>query len=138
MTYYPGSCAVAGLLRALDLEYGKAKIEVTKRRKRSEMEADDQHDFFVAIVRELDDADCVPTFRTLATAPFYHTLATRQNSELLGHLCQGVLQFRKCIAAADAALARGDATLAHGCLATDMKRVLLEYQQSILIFHLDY
>lgn len=110
-----------------------------RKRSRDELEQDVDDTIFKEIVQELDYAELFPTFRTLVLERFYLLMAYNTEHEYFPQICKIVDAFKHIISNADRLYfsnAESDKKELYYYLTDELKRLLYNSQQLILLFHL--
>lgn len=142
---FRSSPTVKSLERAYDLVHvgfsttSAPKENNSRKRSRQQIEEEVDDTIFQEVVNELDYASLFPTFRTLLLEQFYILLAYNTDHEYFADICKIVDAFKHIIAAADRLYTRSDddgKKELYYYLTDELKRLLYNGQQIILLFHL--
>lgn len=138
------SPTVKAIERAYDLVHlGKTKEgeqqPQSKKRSRETFSREIDDLVFMEVVKELDYAELFPTFRTLVLEQFYILLSYNTDHEYFGDISGIVAAFKHIIEAADKlyySVDENDKKELYYYLTDELKRLLYNGQQIILLFHL--
>jgi hypothetical protein len=142
---FKNSPTVKALERAYDLVHiGKTTPNPTeqstsRKRSRNFMEQEVDDTIFKEVVQELDYAELFPTFRTLVLERFYLLLSYNTTHEYFEHICKIIDAFKHIIYNADRlyySTDENDKKELYYYLTDELKRLLYNSQQIILLFHL--
>lgn len=140
---FVNSPTVKAMERAYDLVHiGKSSQGPSwgsRKRSREVIEREVDDTIFKEVVQELDYAELFPTFRTLVLERFYLLLSYNTEHEYFPQICKIVDAFRHIISNADRLYYSGDESdkkELYYFLTDELKRLLYNSQQLILLFHL--
>lgn len=140
---FVNSPTVKAMERAYDLVHiGKSSQDPSwgsRKRSRDVIEREVDDTIFKEVVQELDYAELFPTFRTLVLERFYLLLSYNTEHEYFPQICKIVDAFRHIISNADRLYYSGDESdkkELYYFLTDELKRLLYNSQQLILLFHL--
>jgi hypothetical protein len=111
----------------------------SNKRSRGHVQQEEADVVFKEIVKELDYAELFPTFRTLVLEQFYVLLSANPEHEYYNSCCNIVVAFRHIIKSSDKlfySMDTDDRKEIYYYLTDELKRLLYNGQQLILLFHL--
>jgi hypothetical protein len=136
-SHFANSEVVKTMFRVKDMvELGKTEnSDNSRKRSRNDYE-DASANLYKEILRQLDYADVLPTFRSLVMYEFYILLANNPHNEYYEQVCQVVVKFRSIIMDADNLIFKGRYEAMFNLMTNDLYKLLLHSQQLITLFHL--
>lgn len=112
----------------------------SNKRSRDAFQQENNDHIFKEVVKELDYAEVYPTFRTLVLERFYVILSYNTEHDYYDNICKIVVSFKQIITQADKMYYNmtDDQDRKEMChfLIDNLKRLLCDAQQLILLFHL--